>query len=260
MTYLPDHLHRRGVYIQYCDRSFPRPGIAMLVKQRMTLIALVLALPGPLSGQNVSIDEGAYRVSLNGEVVGREEFSIRRVGMGDQARLHLRGKVDLDLPNGLRSLTLAVRAEGTEMGVTAYQLKVEGGGDSEIHVSRSGRRFLAKVLSSRGEEVREFRAGPGSILLDRDLAHVHFLLVPFLSNPSGVSLSVLSPLAGEQTRMTFSFEGQEEVRVGTDLIQGRHYRLEGGAGSRDIWFDEQGRILRVVIPSWGYVAERESLG
>ncbi len=223
-------------------------------------LCLFSALPGHLMGQNVSIDEGAFRVSFNGEVVGREEFSIRRVGMGDQALLHLRGRVELDLPEGQRTLTLAVRAEGSEMAVTAYQLKATGERDSDIHVSRSGRRFLAKVLSSSGEEVREFRAGPGSILLDRDMAHLHFLLLPFLSNPAGVSLSVLSPVAGEQTRMTLSFEGQEEVRVGTELIQGRHYRLDGGEGSREIWFDEQSRILRIVIPSTGYVAERESLG
>jgi hypothetical protein len=146
------------------------------------------------------------------------------------------------------------------MGVTAYQMKVTGAQPSEVYVSRSGRRYLAKVISAQGEEVREFRAGPGSVLLDRYVAHQHYLLVPFLNGAAAVSLTVLAPEAGEQTRMTLSSEGEEEVRVGTDLVQGRHYRLEGGGTSRDIWFDQQGRILRVEDPSRGYVAERESLG
>ena len=60
--------------------------------------------------------------------------------------------------------------------------------------------------------------------------------------------------------MAFALVGEEEVRVGTNLIQGRHFRLEGGEASRDLWFDAQGRILRVEIPSRGYTAERESLG
>jgi hypothetical protein len=153
-----------------------------------------------------------------------------------------------------------MEATGDEMTVTAYQLRVEGFRQSEIYVTRSGRRYLAKVLSSRGEEVREFRAGPGSIILDRDIAHQYHLLLPFLNGPEAVSLTILSPEAGQQMRMTLSRIGSEEVRVGTDLVQGRHYRLEGEDASRDVWFDEQGRVLRVAIPSTGYVAERESVG
>jgi hypothetical protein len=60
--------------------------------------------------------------------------------------------------------------------------------------------------------------------------------------------------------MTLRMVGEEEVRIGTELIRGRHYRLEGGAESRDLWFDGQGRILKVAFPSRGYLAERESLG
>jgi hypothetical protein len=216
--------------------------------------------PGLLSGQNVLVDEGAFRLTVNGEVVGREEFSIRRVGMGEEARLILRGAVEMDLPGGRRVLTPAMEATAGDMTVTAYQLKVTGATGSEIYVSRSGRRYLAKVISPRGEEVREFRAGPGSILLDRDVAHQHYLLLPFLNGGSDVSLTVLEPEAGQQVRMTLTFQGDEEVRVGTELIQGRHYRLTGGESTREIWLDGQGRVLRVAVAEQGYLAERESLG
>ncbi|MGD8360613.1 MAG: DUF6134 family protein [Gemmatimonadota bacterium] len=219
-----------------------------------------LTLPALLFGQNVSVDEGAFRLTVNGEVVGREEFSIRRVGRGSEARLILRGTVDMDSPQGHRTLAPAMEATGAEMAVTAYQVKVTGSRASEIYVTLSGRRYMAKVISARGEEVREFRAGPGSILLDRDVAHQYFLLLPFLDRSDAVSLTVLSPVAGEQTRLTFRRIGEEEVRIGTQLIQGRHYRLEGGADSGDVWFDEQGRVLKVTFPSRGYLAERESLG
>jgi len=232
----------------------------MLKALKAVTASLFFLLPGAVSGQNVSVDEGAFRITVDGEIVGREEFSIRRVGTGEQARIILRATVEMDLPAGRRRLVPAMEAAGGDMGVTAYQMKVTGAQPSEVYVSRSGRRYLAKVISAQGEEVREFRAGPGSVLLDRYVAHQHHLLVPFLNGPAAVSLTVLAPEAGEQIRMTLSSEGEEEVRVGTDLVQGRHYRLEGGGTSRDIWFDQQGRILRVEDPSRGYVAERESLG
>ncbi len=224
------------------------------------VLALSWALPATLSGQNVSVDEGSFRIFMGTEVVGREDFSIRRVGRGEEARLILRGTVEMDLPDGRLNLAPAMEATGEDMVVTAYQLKVSGSRESEIYVTRSGRRYTAKVLSREGEEVREFRAGPGSVLLDWNIAHHHHLLLPFLNGPDQVSLTILSPEAGQQTRMTLSNVGEEEVRVGTELVQGRHFRLDGEAPSQDIWFDEQGRVLRVAVPSTGYVAERDSLG
>jgi hypothetical protein len=215
---------------------------------------------GSLSGQNVSVDEGAFRIAINGEIVGREDFSIRRVGVGEAARIILRATVELDLPEGRRNLVPAMRAGGGDVGVMDYQMKISGSQVSEVYVSRSGSRFLAKVISARGEDVREFRAGPGSVLMDRHVAHQHHLLLPFLDGPDAVSLTVLAPEEGQQFRMTLSSVGEEEVRVGTELVRGRHFRLEGEDGSRDIWFDEQGRILRVENANRGYVAERESLG
>jgi len=232
-----------------------------MINVARTVAAFLFSVaPGLLSGQNVLVDEGSFRLTVNGEIVGREEFSIRRVGRGEEARLILRGAIEMDLPSGRRALTPALEATGGNMAVTAYQLKVTGAKNSEIYVSRSGQRYLAKVISSQGEEVREFRAGPGSVLIDRDVAHQHHLLLPFLNGGSDVSLTLLEPEAGQQVRMTLSFQGDEEVRVGTELVQGRHYRLSGGEATRDVWFDGQGRILRVAVPQRGYLAERESLG
>jgi hypothetical protein len=232
----------------------------MIKSVRTVVVFLLSVAPGLLSGQNVLVDEGSFRLTLNGQMVGREEFSIRRVGMGEEARLILRGSVEMALPDGRRTLTPAMEATGGDMAVTAHQLKVAGAKNSEIYVSRSGRRYLAKVISAQGEEVREFRAGPGSILLDRDVAHQYYLLLPFLNGGPDLSLTVLEPEAGQQVRMTLSFVADEEVRVGTELIQGRHYRMAGGEVTRDIWFDGQGRVLRVAVPQRGYLAERESLG
>lgn len=240
--------------------SMPLFSVFSPVRVLALLAPTLLFVPTDSEGQNVMVDENAFRIMIQGEMVGREEFSIRRVGMGRDARVILRATVEVDLPEGRRNLAPAMEASGANLAPTAYQLKVSGAQDSEIYVSRSGRRFLAKSLSPQGEQVREFQAGPGSVLLDEFVAHQHYLLVPYLDQESAVSVTVLSPQAGEQIGMTLRRVGEEEVRVGTDLVRGIHYRLEGGERSRDIWFDDQGRILRVVIPARNYVAERESMG
>jgi len=224
-------------------------------------IALLIALvPLGAAGQSVAVDENAFRIYLNGEEVGREEFSIRQIGPRQQRRLILNGTVVLELESGNLNLAPVMDVQGETLDVTTYQIKVTGTETTDIFVNVTKNRYLARIVSASGEQLREFRAGPGSVLLDDGVVHHHYLLSPFLENGPAVSLSVLSPRGGHQNRMTLSLVGQEEIRVGGILVpDARRFHLEGGDSPRDIWFDSQGRILRLEIPSQAYVAERESL-
>ncbi len=222
------------------------------------LAVSLFAFPFSSSGQNVSLDEGAFRLSVNGELTGREEFSIRRTGIGEGAQIVLRGTIERDDPGGNRGVTTVMSAVGNPPEVQQYQVRVTGPGATEIYVARTGARYMARVVSSEGEQVREFRAGPGSVLLDREVAHHYFLLSPFLDQGSAVSLTVLSPQMGRQLRLTLTLLGEEEVQIGGSLYRTRHFRLEGDGDPREVWFDDQGRVLRMELPGTGYVAEREA--
>ncbi len=224
------------------------------------ILLILLFLPGRGTGQSLAVDENAFRIYLNGQEIGREEFSIRQIGSAAPRRLILRGTVDLNDQSGPVLLAPAMAVQGNEMGVSTYHVKVTGAETTDVSVNVSGNRYLLRVVSEAEERLREYRAGPGSVLLEEGVVHHHYLLGPLLQNDRVVSLSVLSPRAARQERMTLSFVGEEEIRVGGVLFQGaRRFHLEGGVHSRDIWFDDQGRILRLEIPSLGYVAERESL-
>jgi hypothetical protein len=222
------------------------------------LFLILLPLPG--HGQNVAIDENSFRIYLEGEEKGRESFSIRQIGPAAQQQMILRGTVDLDLPEGQVTLAPAMEVRGPDFGVSDYQIKISGAETTDITVRVSGNRFLERIVASSGERLREFRAGPGSILLDQGIVHHYYLLNPFLPETGAVSLTVLIPRTTRQIRMTLSFVGEEEVRVGGLLVSdARRYHLEGGDHPRDIWIDTQGRVLRLEIPSLSFVAERENL-
>jgi hypothetical protein len=231
-----------------------------MVHRLLSFVMLLMAiLPPTAYAQFRSVDEAAFRISVNGQIVGREEFSIRQAGEGGQAQVMLRGTVSLDLPSGTLELAPIMAIEGGNQGVSTYQMKVSGSETTEITVRMAGGRYLAKVNSNRGEELREFRAGSGSVILDAGVAHHHFLLTPFLDESTGVSLTVLTPREGRQVRMSLTYVGEDQVPVGMEHLDARQFRLEGGDGTRDIWFDEQWRILRVEIPAQGYLAERERM-
>jgi hypothetical protein len=248
------------VLLMLSERPVLPDSEAPMLKRFPILAALFISfLPATVSAQFRSIDEAAFRISIQGEVVGREEFSIRQAGTGNQTQMILRGTVDLDLPEGSLRLAPILAVDGGNRGVSTYQIKVAGMETTEITVRVAGGRYLAKILSDRGEELREFRAGSGSVILDQDVAHQYFLLTPFLDETTGVSLTVLTPREGRQRRMSLTFVGEDQVPVGMQHLDARHFRLDGGGGARDVWFDEQWRILRVEIPSRGYVAEREKM-
>ena len=231
----------------------------MNLKKLVPFLLVSVALPACLVGQSVSVDEASFRIYVNGQAAGNESFSIRQIGPAGQHRIILRGTVELDLPDGMIRLAPAMDVHGEDLTVSDYQIKVSGTESTDIIVSVSGNRFLTRIVSSTGEQLREFRAGSGSVLLDDDVVHHHHLLTPYLDDGPTVSLTVLSPRTARQQRMTLSLVGQEEIRVGGTLVPGaRRFHLEGGEHPRDIWFDEQGRILRLEIPSKGLIAERES--
>jgi hypothetical protein len=50
----------------------------------------------------------------------------------------------------------------------------------------------------------------------------------------------------------------EPFLLGREQLDVRHVRLEGGERIHEVWLDDQGRVLRVEVPSRGYRAEREA--
>ena len=98
--------------------------------QRVVFLAL-----SPARYPKVSVDETAFRIYVNGEVVGREEFSIRQAGAGGQAQLILRGTVDLDLPSGPIDLAPDMIMDAGNQGASTYRIKISGSETTEIRSS-----------------------------------------------------------------------------------------------------------------------------
>ncbi len=221
-------------------------------------LASLLWAPG-VAAQNFAVDEGTFLLFENGREVGTETFTIRRSGTGAEARWIARGVVEIAGSASSRSMAPALEAQGDALTLAAYQLKVSGDQQEEIYVSLSGRRYLAKVVSDEGEQMREFRAGPGMLLLEDGVVHQYFLLRPYLES-DGATLTVLIPRRSRQIRMSLVRIGVETIPMpGGVSVQARHFRLESGDDIREVWFDEQDRVLRVEIPGAGFRADRQDV-
>jgi hypothetical protein len=228
---------------------------------RRAFVALVMTLssvtlPRHAGAQSVVVDEGTFAVSMGGAPVGTERFTIRRAGVGDDAIVIANAVLQLDRGSGPTELRPLLEVTPLDDAAVNYQLKVSGSENTEMSVRVAGRRYVAHIRTDAGEEEREFLARPGTRIVEEGVAHQYF----FLRGVSeGSSTPVLEPRTRRTLLMAASAPTEEEIRVGSGRVRARKVTLSSGEDVRHVWFDAQGRVLRVEIPALGYVAERQDL-
>ena len=234
-----------------------------------TLFALLLVLlagvcvglgvlPEVAAAQAVEVDEGTFIVELGGRVVGTETFRIRRSGFGDNARTIAQGTLEI-VQGGLRNMIQAALGTlGVAMSLDAYQVNVSAPSELSIRLERRGSRMVSSTSSEAGVEEREYRQTRGqtpTVVLDRFFAHHYFFVAPH-QNPGEVSISAILPRPGVQSTGTLRMTTVEQVTIGGDNIAAQRLELRLDGVTHNIWLDGQNRVLRVQIPSLGYLAVR----
>jgi hypothetical protein len=207
------------------------------------------------AGQVTTLDEGTFRISLNGNPVGNEVFSIRQQGEGAASFIIASAEIRTEGAGGREEMVPGLRTMGPDMAVSDYQIKISGSVQEEITVRTNGPRLVSVTISGGGEREREFRATSQTVVLDQGVAHQYFFLANRLPSGAG-TVPVVSPRAGRQFDLRVTLVGAESLTIGGTPVPSRHLRLEGGGGTRDVWVDADGRVLRVEDPEVGYVALR----
>ncbi len=229
---------------------------------RITFAVLVLTALGSLgtasaSGQSVAMDEGSFSITMDGRSAGTETFAIRRIGMGADSRVIAQGQVQLSLPGGALSMEPILEASET-LSLAGYQNKVSGTREEVFTLAGTNdRRFQGRTVSPQGEQVQEYRAASGTILLEDMVAHHYFLLGARLDGGSG-TIPVIIPGQGRQLQLQYTVTGNETLQLGGAPVEARKVRVEVAGAVTDVWFDVQGRVLRVEDAARSYRAERTS--
>lgn len=225
-------------------------------KRLALLVALSVSAPAlPLAAQGVVVDQGQFAVTLGGRAAGMEDFVIRRAS-GREDAIFANGTARLDAAGGrqeIRSLLQAAPPDGTAVG---YQVSVTGADAMELRLQRSGRRYVASIRSSIGDEDREFQALADTRIVERGLAHHYYFLRDVRE---GRAAHVLEPRSRRQVELVAGARSDEEIRVGANVVEARRVEFAAGDDRRIVWYDRQGRVLRVEIPAEGYVAVRSDI-
>lgn len=221
-------------------------------------LLLLLLAPPPLRAQATSLDEGSFRLLRDGRQVGTESFSIRQSGTGADAIVIAQGTVTLDTANITERLTASLRAEGPALRPAAYEVAVQGPDPQRIAGRVVGGRFSARILSGAGEQMREYLASEGAVLLDEGVAHHHYFLARRAAG-GAARVPVIIPRLNRQVSAQVTDRGRETITLDGRSIAARHLVLAPtGAPERHVWVDDEARVLRVEVPVQRFEAVRSS--
>jgi hypothetical protein len=219
-------------------------------------VLCLAAVPSPAAAQEPGriLDEGVFLITRNGAPAGTETFRIVRVGDGTgNLRATARQTV------GERRITSSLTTDSTGVPL-AYQLNVFDGKTPVVRLQGQGRPGRLSVVSSdgqRNESMREYVVTAGATaIVDDPLVH-EFYFLPLLHRTTPVRL--IAPWAGRQTNVTVVAGGMENVQVAGHSTTAVHYTVGSGADKRDLWVDNQGRLLRLSVPAQQLTAVRDEL-
>jgi len=208
--------------------------------------------------QAVTIDEGVFRVSIAGRDAGSESFSIRQTGSGATATITATGRISLESGGRTEQITTQLQLSG-DYRPAEYQLRIEGAGQERVTGQLRGTRFTAHVVSPSGERMREYIVSDRSVILDTNVAHHYHFVARQVGNAGGI-VSLIFPRAGSQAQADVTVTGSASIEVDGTTVDARTLAIRPAGGPDQLlWVDRQNRVLRVEVPTTGYVAQRTTL-
>jgi len=217
------------------------------------LFGTLVGDPTSAHAQSVVVDEGTFSVSINGRPAGTETFAIRRSGLGDEGAVLAHGVVQVTLEGRESELRPVLQAVPTDGTTTEYEVKVTGPDALQGNLVLAGNRYVSRFLSGGGEEEREFLARPATHVLEMMVAHHYYFL---RATREGASAAVIEPRTRQSLELVASAWTDAEIVLGRNTVPSRRVTFGSGDQARTVWYDAQGRVLKVSVPALGYVAER----
>ena len=210
--------------------------------------------------QQARLDVGSFTVSVNGQRVGREQFSMQRITSNDGGTIELRSE------SSVGDTRTAVRLEADSAGTPVrYSVEARRGAEQTLRLGgqRVRGRFATLARSLTGEAAREYLLRPNAVVVEDEGVVQYALLVRgrTLAQGAGITLPSLTPVANSQgvVRVVLEAERDEVVIAGARRVA-RRYRIVTSSGEvRLVWAEAEGLLLRLNIPSRGLDALRDDV-
>lgn len=223
----------------------------------LALALSILVCTTAASAQATILDEGSFRLTSAGRDLGSETFSIQQTGSAANATVNARGNLTIDSAGVAEELQSALQATGPTLQPAAYTLRIRLDNRQEQITGRiAGGRFIARILSPTGEELREYLVSNRAVLIDQGITHQYYFLARRMQGDS-MQIPILIPRQNRQITATVTARGTGTISVGNQRITARHLVVTSPESPEvHLWVDDRARVLHLEIPAQDFAARR----
>lgn len=228
----------------------------------LCVMAPILVTRPPVQAQPTSdlLDVGSFTLLVDGQRVGREQFSVRRATTVEGAAIELRSE------SAAGEQRAAVRLEADSAGTPLrYSIETRTGATVSLRLGgqRVRGRFTTLSRSVTGESAREYLLSAGALILEDEGIVQHTLLVRNRRMSPGDSLRIatLTPVQNRYGVLTLTLEATSDTVAiaGSRRVASRFRAVTASGEVRLVWSDADGRLLRVRIPDRKLEALRDDV-
>lgn len=171
-----------------------------------------------------------YRITRAGAEIGQQSVEFRRDGNGLVVRTH----VEIDV--SFLSIPLyRFRHDAVERWTEGRLVALSTSSDDD------GKHREVELVAQNGRLMGRYNDNPVDLPGD--------LIPASLWHPETVTATVLlDPIRGRERKVEVADKGLETVKAGGGEIAARHYSMTGQI-TRELWYDADGRLVRVRFPA-----------
>ena len=216
-----------------------------------SMAMLLAAAPNPLSAQAQTVDRGVFLVMRGDEVVGREEFAVRRGTTSATASGFTVASTALYPADRPERTLVSVVEIGPDSLPTVVRFEIGNGETLRVAVVVGARRVTVRRAAGTTESAREFPARERPIVLD-DSVFAPLAIRP----PSGHTARSLTMDGTLGEAVEVVDRGMESTSVADQRLALDHVTVRLAGESVEAWYDGAGRLMKVEWPRRGIRAVR----
>lgn len=217
------------------------------------LITGIVAEATGLAAQQRELDRGVLLITHNAETVGREEFVLLRGSSGAPGMSGFTVTSTVYYPADRPETSVNAAVEfGADSVPTMSRYEVGNGDVVRVVMGLGARRITVRTLTRGGESAREYPARERHLVMDDSVFGIH-AIAPGAASRESRSVT-LSGVRGETLQIVD--RGMETTTVGPARVVLRHVTVGSPTETRHLWYDEVGRLMKLVIPGRNLTAIR----
>src|SRR6266446_7766245 len=216
------------------------------------LFALLL-----LQAAGAPIDEGVFVVRVDSLEVAREAFRVShgRLSRGE-AGWTLATTIRYDRARPVIVLAPILEVNGDTLPATLQYDVADPRQPSRVLGELGRGRFTVRLVARATERAREFPTGPRTAVLD-DSVFALYVFAAWRATSEPGALTVIFPRGLRREVLQIRDLGVAATTLNRDPARLRHITLGAeGQETVSLWLDDNGRLMKVEIPSRHLTAER----